>query len=181
MGGHADLFRSVIAAAALWGFITTLMMGMAKFHYAIPLLASSCGQGMVFRVEQEGIMASEDGYSGIISDRLLSNGTKHSPSVARARTMAEDVWCLGTISRTWIHRGLNAAAPIWSGKMLHDNLTPRVCRSLTPSLPFSHLPSQWTTTSTTLLTIPPPSARSPANARPMAMTPPPRTVSPQNP
>ena len=45
----------------------------------------------------------------------------------------------GRISRTWIHRGLNAAAPIWSGKMLHDNLTPRVCRSLTPLSPL--LPS----------------------------------------
>lgn len=46
MGRHADLFRSVIAAAALWGFITALMMGMANFHYTMPILAASCGQGM---------------------------------------------------------------------------------------------------------------------------------------
>lgn len=33
-------------AAALWGLITPLMMGMASSHHAIPLLAASCGQGM---------------------------------------------------------------------------------------------------------------------------------------
>jgi len=47
MGRHADLFRSVIAAA-LWGFTyyNTLMMGMAYFHYAIPIPASSHEQGV---------------------------------------------------------------------------------------------------------------------------------------
>ena len=93
--------------------------------------------------------------------------------MARALALAGGVWSLvglAELGSILIHRGLNAAAPIWSGKMLHDNLAPCVCRSSTPSLLFSHLPLRWTIAWTTLHTTPTPSVRYLGNAKPMAMT-----------
>ena len=87
------------------------MIGMVGFHQAIPILASSCGQGMGLpaRARTGNAHGMSDNRAGREFEKMrvlksqsrnhfrpviVSNPPKHNPSMAQAQAMAEDVWCL---------------------------------------------------------------------------------------